>query len=559
MKCSNCGAELREGAKFCPNCGATNTAAGSVDTAGAAGGTPPPGGIPGSGKHRGMGLIIGGGVAVVAVIAVIIVAVSGLFASPQDRLEKALAKTMSAYAEISEKMGMPDLTQLSERQSMTQRLSLELASVNEQLVGYDLSFLKGLGLRLDTDLDGAGRKMAAELAAYWDEEEIIGAQILVEDNVLSISVPQLTGGDFYSIDTLTMGADLADLTGDASVEDISFNLFDLMETATPTEETQAEMEQALDQAAQALLDAMEVEKIGSETIDVNGKNVDADAYDVLIPQTALEDYANAMLDALQTVDYMELYEETLRAMGIPGEQIDAVMEEMGGDPYRELADGIELVLDELGDLELTVYVNSGYLSAVVFDDRGVEIGLYLGGGEEYVDDLSLEISADEDRLIIESSGDHGGKSGVFTDETTIRGQSGGETLFRVTSEYSYEPGAEDSNLLWELSADDLGSLEIEGQMTATEDSLDVMLENISVKAMGMELIALEGEYYVGPCEGIELSADDALRILELSDAELEELAMDWEASAMDWVSDLEQMAYDKLPEELLWALMYGLY
>ena len=573
MKCSKCGSDLRPGAKFCPQCGTVVEAAGAAEdrerTAAPEAGTAGPqaaasvgGAAPTGGKRRGLGLIVMAAVVVVALVAVIAVAAGALFSSPQDKVEKAFDKTASAYAELDEAMGLPDLTQLAEQQSMTQRLSLELASINEQLTGMDLSALKGLGLRVDTDYDLPARKLAAEVAAYWGTDELISAWLLLEDNGLYLSVPQIAD-DVYGVDTTTMGADLAALTGEDMVETLGFNFFDLIDLATPAPETTQEMEQALDQAARDLLEAMEVEKAGSETIDVNGKNIKANAFDILIPQEAMEDYADALLDAAQTVDYMDLYEELLEAMGMPKELIDSAMSSMGGDPYREMfrqtSDGIGAVLDELGDLELTAYLSDGHLAALVYDDHGLEVGLYLGGGERYVDDLSLEISVDGDRILLESSGDHSGKSGVFTDETVLRFQSGGETVFRLTSEFSYDPKAEDNGLFWEISVDDLGSLSIEGQMTTTKNSLELVLEDISVKAMGMELVALEAEYYVGPCEGIELSADGAVMLLEMSESELYDLGMELEANAEDWVYDLQELLYDRLPEELLWALMYGYY
>ena len=98
-----------------------------------------------------------------------------------------------------------------------------------------------------------------------------------------------------------------------------------------------------------------------------------------------------------------------------------------------------------------------------------------------------------------------------------------------------------------------------GQLTAAGDSLSLVLEDISVRAAGMELFALEAEYYVGPCEGIELSADGARMILEMSEPELMEWAMDLEREAQDWLYDMEELLYGRLPQELLWSLMYGFY
>ncbi len=52
---------------------------------------------------------------------------------------------------------------------------------------------------------------------------------------------QFTGGTYYGVNTETLGADLKKLSGDDSVEDISFNLFDLMDIvlkAAPGEESE---------------------------------------------------------------------------------------------------------------------------------------------------------------------------------------------------------------------------------------------------------------------------------------------------------------------------------
>ena len=59
-------------------------------------------------------------------------------------------------------------------------------------------------------------------------------------------------------------------------------------------------------------------------------------------------------------------------------------------------------------MELEVCVSGGYVSAVLFEDRvngsDLRLALYLGGGQEYVDDIGLELEVDGDTIEVASSG-----------------------------------------------------------------------------------------------------------------------------------------------------------
>lgn len=567
MFCRNCGKEMRDDAKFCPNCGTVNSASGSVGES-----APRPQANPGSSagasipkkKRRGAGLVIGAGVAVVAVVGVLVVTVSGLFASPKGRVEKAIAKTMSAYSEIDKELGIPDLRALQEGKSVSGRASVELNSINSQLVGYDLSSLRGLGARVRTNYDHEARKIDAEMAAYWDSEDLVAIQMLFDDANLYVGSPQFTGDTFYGMNTETLGADLVEMTGDDSVEDVSFNVFDLIDIAVPEGQSE-EMEKAVKAANKDLLAAVEVEKVGSETIDVNGKNTKTTEYHVVIPQEALEDYVDAMEDVMSAVDYVELYEDLLKATGMSRDDINYIMSNMGDmDVYGELADGIKDALDVLGDVELDVYLSGGYVSAVIYEESfygtEVEIGLYLGGGSQYVDNLSLEIEIEEGMILIESEGNHTGKGGEFTDETTIQISEDGTSMGRLTSEMSYRPKEKEDNFQWEISVasygSTLGSLMMEGQLTTTKDSLDLRLEDVSVQSAGIELFSIRVDYYIGPCEGMDVSVKSSKMIADMDELDVMELAYELQENAQEWTEDMQSLMAGKLSEELLWYLMY---
>lgn len=566
MFCRNCGKEMRDDAAFCPNCGALNGSASTQDQGWSGSSYAPveqPVSPDGGRKRRGLGLMIGGGVAAVAVIALLVVAVSSLFSSPKGKVEKAFAKTAAAYEEAGEKVGMPDLDKLQKDKSISGRLSVELKGINSQLLDYDLSDLYGLGLRMSTNYSGKDRKLDAQLAAFWDDDELASFQMLADNANLYLGSPQFTGGDFFGFNTETLGADLAELSGDDSVEDISFNLFDLMDIIMDMEAGE-EAEKAAKEANKALKEAIEVKKTGSKTMDINGKSTKTTVYHVVIPQDALEDYVDAMEDIMSSVDYMDMYEELLSAAGVSRDDIDYIMSDLDGlDVYGELTDSVRDVLDELGDVELDVCLSGGYVSAVLYEERiqgtKVELALYLGGGEQYVDDLSLEITADGGEILMESTGNHTGKGGTFTDETTFRIREDGRSLGRLSSEMSYK--TKEGDFRWEIGVDSggvsLGVLEMEGTLATTKDSLDLKLDDVSVRSMGMELVSLGLEYYVGPCKGMEVSVGSPTMLADMDEDDLMDLGYDIQGYAQDWLADMQELFMDRLPEDLLWALMYA--
>lgn len=551
MICRNCGNEVQDGAKFCPHCGALN----NPDTGGGVPrgtASPPPWEGPEGGGKKRTGLILGAAVAAVAVIALLVVVVSGLFASPKQKLEGAVAKSLAAYAKAEAALGLPDLNQLTDKRSVSQRMSIRLTDLNTAITGYDLSALEGLGLRFQSDLEASDRKIGMELAAFWDDQELLSLLLAVDDAEVYLASPQFTEGDFYGVNTETLGADLRRM-GVQDAGDISFNFFDLVDIAAPEGQAE-EMEQAMKEAGKVLLDAVQVEKAGKETISVNGTETKADVYRVTVPKQAMKDFVNAAADALSRTDYVALYREMGRAMGVSEDVLEDLLEELEDlDPYGELAASLEELLDELGDVELTVYVGGGYVSAVVYGasdaDGGPHLALYLGGGEEYVDNLRLEVDADGVKVVIDSSGDHGCKGGAFTDKTTVRGP-----FSTVTSELRYEPGKAQDNLFWAISLPGAGSLELAGRLAGGKGSVDLHLDELCLKVLGMELFSVEMDYYVGPYEGQSVAIRSPKLIGEMNGFELMAAALKLQTSAQSWLEDMQTAFIARLPEELLYAM-----
>ncbi len=380
MKCLHCGRELQDGTKFCPFCGAVSGAGSTAQpSAGpAANGSGAAPGRPKGGKnHRRDLLIIGGAAAAaIAAVALIIAVVMGVFRSPKEQLGFALAQTVSAYSSIGDKLDLPELKALSEKRSMSQSLSLTLDSFNGDLIGIGYaSALEGLGLRMDTDYDHGDRKLDCDLALFDGDEDLASVQLLADGDNLYLASRQFTKGDTYGLNTETLGADLHRIaeegggTPDPDLEKLSFNLFDLIDIAA-AEDQRAEARQDMKDAVLKLVEAVSVEKAGNKTVQVNGKTIQATAYQVVIPERDLKDFISAMEDALKAVDTEDTLKAVLEAMGLPKSRAKEIVAGMGSaDTYGEMADRLKELVKELGDVELEVYVSDGYLSAVEYSGR----------------------------------------------------------------------------------------------------------------------------------------------------------------------------------------------
>ncbi len=562
MICRNCGREMNNEATFCPYCGmdpsaptwseiARNPAPSSPDYSG------PEAPVPGAGKKK--GLFIGGAIgAVVLVIALAVVFASGLFANPKGQVEQAIAKSLAAYQAAEEALGMPDLRQWQRDRSISQGMRLELTGISSALIGYDLSALEGLGLEASSSYDGKSRRMFARLGVFWDEDDLFTAQIVGNDAELYVDIPHLTGEESYGVNTETIGADLAAMTGDDSMEGISFNLFDLVEKTLEQMDPE-QLEESLQRASKALWDAAGVEKSGSASISVNGSETKVMVYQVVIPQDALVQYITVWEELLSTWDSFSLYEEILQATGLPQAEIDGLMDELDElDVYGQLADGLRDAVTRSGDLQLEVCVSGGYVSAVrwtgTIQRTYVEAQLYLGGGAEYVDDWSLEISSDGMELIeLKSTGDHALSRGVYTDETTIRIREGSSTLVKISSQLSLNPKAQEDNFQWELSADSSGltvfSLETQGDFSMDSRYIQLALGDVSMRVMGIEVCNLAFDYHVSNVPD-QLSIHKPKLITQMTEDELMQMVQDTHDRLLQWSEAMELLFITRLPPEL---------
>lgn len=494
-------------------------------------------------KKPGKGLLIGGCVAA-AVLVIALVVVLILTGNPTVKVGTAFKNTVEEFAKVADAWNMDEAAEFGKKEAVSVSADVKLNAINENYMGYYAETISGLGAAIDMDVDLENREMGLMAAVNMGSAELVSAMISAEDEMLYVGVPDFLN-DFYGVNTETMMKDLDDMgAGLGEAAQISFNIFEMMEIVREYSGDSEEMRQTITDATAQLAKELTVEKAGKETVNVNGESLKCQAYTVVIPQDALEEWFEAVEDAATSADAMEMMEELFNAMNLPEDIVEELMYEVEYSYSAPDFSEVYELLDVLGDIELKVYVKSNKVAGILYKEKiegtKVEIGLYIGGGDRYVDNLSLEMKVGGEKLTIESEGDHTAKEGVFTDELTIKLPDGE----KYTLETAYEPKAESDNLTIRFG-NEYATLNMEGTYAVTGDRYELSFDEVTMVQDGEELFSVAVSYEITDYEK-RIKVSDARLLSDLTEDDIMNLAEELEGNAAEWLLEL----YSSYPELL---------
>lgn len=531
MLCRNCGKELSENDKFCIACG-TPVEEKIVDYTFEE---------PKKRSKSKLPLILISLVLVVGIVAAVLL--SGVFANPTAKLLKAVANSVAAWNEAAV-LDTEELAWLTEtREEYSGEMSLWLEDFPEMVQ------LEGFGVRMNFDYSQPQRQINMVMAPTFGYADILHAQIVLKDNELYFGSEELTKDTYYMIHTDRLGQELNALgAGVPELENYGANVFDLAETMQQSNVDTLEALENLTQVFRSAYEQIQVEKGQSGEIDVNGVSKKADGYHVVIPQetvTAIMDAVEPLYLAQNSTDAMlELYS----SMGLDAETL-AMMEMSLREANAQTAESFaeaRKALEELGDLELDVYVSDNYVAAVEFSvthqEVTVDFRMAFGGGENYVDKLSVSAKdQDGEGFLIVSEGDHGAKNGTFTDKTTMT--IGGDMDTTIHSELSYTPDAQSDNLAWALSVQEpeIGEtrVEMKGQLTLGAEEFFLRLDELTVDD-GYTVGTFGIEYSFGKYAPQTVDTSNYMVLAEMTDADMTAASNSLMMNAMEWLSWVQE-------------------
>ena len=548
MFCSNCGKQLPDNVRFCTGCGTPVDA--PVQEA-----APVQSVKPTAPKKGGKGFVLPVVVgAVVVVVALVVALLTGLFTSDKTKVLKAFDKSAKEYQATVIDLEVPQ-TYNEEMDILTsQSLSVWINSLPMA------PEVEGMGVQLDTDVSIPDRQMQLRVTGRYGAADIISAEVLLDDAMLYADVPQITGGKPFAVNTETLGQTLVNYgVEEPEFELLGFNVYDLIQLIKdylPTDVTYELPEEDI----KAFVEALEVEKVGKKDRDINGNSLKCTVYDVVIPEKALSKLLDACIDAMPDYDDFdptELAIAILAEIGAPEEalaEFEAEAATMSSDmdyAMDEYYEAMEILTETLGDIELEVSVHKGYVVSVYYENSvegmDIELTVDLGGGENYADALSIEAIIDDVEMILISSGDHTGKSGVYTNVTTLEISADGEDM-EFTSEMTFEPDASDENFTWLLDAD-MAKVEMVGSITGGKSEATVRLDKCSIWVEGEKMADVGMELSVREYQGTGMNTAGAIDLSSITMDELYEEVMAMEGTAMAWAESI-MTNYPELAEML---------
>lgn len=554
MICNNCGKELSENAKFCWSCGASIEPAAAAPIADEV----PVSQVPDAEipvmqecpdesvtespvyeqpvwsapveptvepkKPRKKWIpfaIVGGAVAAVAAI-VLGLFLSGFFSSDSAKVQKAMTRSIDAFQEVGQTMGMPSFQYVLDEHAY----SMDVGFVLHKVQGSEE--LSGIGMTGSIDYNMPDKTLDLILTPRYGAVDLLDIQMKVDDTMLYLGAPQITGSRFYSFNTETMFADLSRLGADVEgLEGIRIDVFELLQIIGEEFTLSKADQEKITKAADALIDSIEAEMIGSEEITVNGHDIKCDKYEAIIKKDAILAYCEAMMESTAGNGSADILLRLCESLNVPKELLagaDLSTPVSVGDEFMK---AMEEALTDCDDFRLTLYLKDGYVMSAVYelDMEGsqAKLELQIGGGENYLDDLSLGITADGQTILLESTGNHSGKNGKFTDETKLYIKGPGFSMRVLNSSLSYDSRQSGENIQWTIGVPTI-TINISGGMTCDSDSMTLDLSDISFTQSGEELLAFS-IYCAMDKYAPSIEIGDSLELLSLSEeAFMEELA-----------------------------------
>ena len=140
---------------------------------------------------------------------------------------------------------------------------------------------------------------------------------------------------------------------------------------------------------------------------------------MVLTEDGMDELLDALEDVYKNADTTDAYMDIFKSMGLPSEARSEIKTGLkdSREEVKEAFDTLHESVKEIGDIELDVYLNGGYIVAAVYEEDDSTITLNIGSGKKYVDNISLRMESRDYEFSIVSTGNHACAGGKFTDVT----------------------------------------------------------------------------------------------------------------------------------------------
>lgn len=563
MKCPNCGAEVKEQDRICASCntplyvedggntplyeedGGKEIQAEEADSVGGSEKAEEADSVGGPEKvndaEQPASPKKGGKIAVLAVAAAAVVGI-GAFGmmklQEKDPKEVVIDAFKSVYSEdqthpIEEIFGVAQFGENAGK-STESGFSLILDSCSEEAVNN----FAGSGLRIDAKDDRENLKSVVDIAAIYNNMDLLTINMYYGDDKLMAAVPELLDMVFVAdlgdgLDERIASSPIIGPALEAQGADIEGIVAYFKDTIDQAQEKNSSDPYDLKglynrykegcKAQENFKAAMTVEKAGKAELQMDGKTVSCKGYQVHVSKDAMIDFLRTSSDFfLQDEELKQAYLENLEAstkmmelFGTAYEGLSAkeLQEQTYEEASRQIQDAITEFDKVLQDMDMMVYVDSkGRLAAVTGSTAVVAAGeepqtvafeAYLEGGSYLTQNARASVTVDtkEEPVTVKlaKAGSWDGKQ--LTSSYEINAQN-----FAVVFDGQYTVESGEYELKAEAKADSVTQVKVAAVGVFDElekgTSIHCAMDEISVEVIPEDFdLTMSGEYYLRPLSG----------------------------------------------------------
>lgn len=517
----------------------------------AADGAPPAEGDNQSGKKKKKGLIIGVACGLVAALAAVLFLFVLDFRTPAQKARDALDNTSSAMQKLSEQLSDDiGLTAIQDQRTKNP-VKTEVGFTIEEIPSS--SFPGPVAISFTSEMDQPNRRLHSAVGVGVSGATLLQLQLDVDDSLIAIASPELFEGSYgFRSDTLgqdllnsTLGDLLSAASGELPLDELSFNVFDILEqygdasALELTEETSAALEKLVDE----LWDKSTVKSAGTQDVSVNGITKATDLYNVVIPKEAFLEYIRSLFNAVFEDETVQGFYSGLM-LGLSNSFASTVDEE-------ELRAGIDEIIAELdemiaGDILLDVYAHKNQcvklalrftIASDYSDPQEIAIVIEFGGENSLLDAMTISAAMDDNTLFeIYTKGATAPKDGKYhySMELYVSDGYGDERVNMLTMALEYDTNKALDNFSWtfDMPESDVmgavrGTLLIDkGNKTIDADLYDIRFTETYYE----ETMRFSYTYKMAPLTSPQFETPDPKLITSMSQNELMSLVMEIAAS-----------------------------
>lgn len=390
-----------------------------------------------------------------------------------------------------------------------------------------LALLQGAGLNGKAQIDLQNRLATGNASLIYGSAQLASLQFSLDDDFAALSSPEFTSGNLYGVHTNSLGKDCEKAGINSISPDLSFNLFDILQSALSSHELVNEDTRVLlTQQFTHLFQQAQVRKDGSATQKVNGESNKLNMYTLSISNDVASKFLQSCANTILTdSQFANTITPIASSFGLSKSELNNKLDDMITQlNYGYFSSNLPVVI------EINFGIRNKYIVFSSYSPANSELYcIELGNSHSLIDAYTVQIQNNKSTIILTSSGHHKLDNGVFTDKTEFTQNN--NKLF--SSALSFDNKSNEDNLTFTLTKttqDTPFVLASSGSLQLEKEPFQLDLNSLRLQS-GNQNLAFSLSLNLQKGSDVSMPQKDIPVITDLTSAQRHQLKMDIQNNA----------------------------